>query len=979
MKTKWWPYFRTLRAEFLLVFLLIGILPYLILGLFMINRGSQLLQVHAKRELTTAANSYANELDRLLAHYLQIARVIASSPAIKSMDMERQGATLREMKQHLDYAQIAVADLNGQLLVASQDMPLVSVAHVFSYQEAAKGRQSWVIAPALFSDDLMLHIHTPIFGEDQKLLGVLGSPVTLPRLADELQQMGVSSGGVAFILGADKQVFVHPDPDKMKLRRNYSQWLPDVTKPGVATFTVDGVKQVAGYAPVNEAGWIVVVCRAEAEVFAPIVAARNWTFAGLLATLVVSTLLAIALARGLTRPVSELASAAAALGAGQANPPFPPSGLHTQEIQTLLDSFVTMHKAVGERENRLRSSEARNRAMIDAMPDILLRFDHQGQVLDVQGSTNVFSWGADDGLVGQTLAQLMTHSTYRQLFRSLADGVALAKQINHIQMLECQETLHGQIMDLEIRTIASGSDEVFAIVRNVTERNQAERTARRHLSALAASMDGMAILHTNLCAYANQALAQLHNYSNSQQLIGQPWAMLYTPDEHRRLVAEILPIVHRMGVWRGEAKGRRQDGAIFPQEISLTLIDTEEIVLVARDLTERKQAELMLQQAQKRESLGVLAGGIAHDFNNLLTGMIGQISLAQSEMAESEPAYGRIQKALASAGSAADLTRQLLAYAGKGRFYVEVFNMNELLRENIGLLETALPRNVTLELELEPGLPLIKADKSQIQQVVMNLVINAAEAMLEKRGSVRIKTFVNQQLRTAQAECNGAARHSSLTFGNLAPGAYICLEVSDHGVGMDQPTLSRIFDPFFTTKPHGSGLGLSATLGIIQEHRGGIHVISTLGGGSTFCVLLPATADLQPIKLPVAPAHRSISGHILVVDDETVVRELCKDVLERAGGHVLTAADGREGIDIFVENRDEVDLVILDMLMPVLNGVDALPEFKRIKPNLKIILSSGYTETEMSSDLVDAQTVVFLQKPYAPGKLVDTVANVLQA
>jgi PAS domain S-box-containing protein len=979
MATKSLGFFKTLQAQVLLALILIGLIPYLIFSLVLIDRESRLLRTQATRELTSAASRFAAELNRLLDNDLRNSRALAALPAIRSMDQTQQAPLLRELQKQFQYAQIGIADLNGQLLVASIDMELVSVAHIESFQRAATGEQGWVIAPGLFNPALLFHMHTPIFDEQEQLVGVLGSPVTLPRLAEELQRMSAGIAGRVFILHSDNRVLIHPDPAEIEWRRDLTAWINQPSEAGATEFDLYSEEEIAGYAPVPAFGWTVIVARPKAAVLAPVTTARTWTVAGLAAILGLSIALAFLLSRSLTRPVRDLAIAAQALGAGTPTALPTPQAQRTHEMATLVDSFATMHHNVLEREQRLRHSEARNRAMVNAIPDLLIRLAPDDRVIDAQGPVAPFAFGAAANLIGQSVGQLQQATPYQAFFAALSATAAEARATNRVARCECQEQVHDQRVDLELRAIGSGENEVVVIVRNVTDRNAAERTIRRHLSALAASIDGMAILSGDLCVYANTALAQLHGFRDSQQLIGQPWSVLYPAGEDERLRQEILPLVRQQGLWRGEARARRQDASTYPQEISLTQIDGGEIVLVARDLTERKQAELMLQQAQKRESLGILAGGVAHDFNNLLTGMFGQISLAQAALLPSDPTQTHLQKALVSAERAADLTRQLLAYAGKGRFYTEVFNLNELLRENMALLETALPRLATLDLELEPTLPPIKADRGQIQQVVMNLVINAAEALPSGRGLVRIQTLLMHQLTSASPNCVETPTQASLIHGELVSGLYVCLKVIDNGTGMTDETLRRIFDPFFSTKPHGSGLGLSATLGIVQKHQGAVHVLSMPGQGSTFCIFLPATTEMTIVKpLTTKPPRHILTSNVLVVDDEATVRDLCKDILEHAGAHVMTAENGQEALALFAAHRGDIDLVLLDILMPVLKGTEVVPELKRLRPDIPIILSSGYTEAETPEGMVDRQTVHFLQKPYPPAKLLELAAVLVQ-
>jgi PAS domain S-box-containing protein len=386
----------------------------------------------------------------------------------------------------------------------------------------------------------------------------------------------------------------------------------------------------------------------------------------------------------------------------------------------------------------------------------------------------------------------------------------------------------------------------------------------------------------------------------------------------------------------------------------------DEVQIIVRDVTQEKRQEEARRQTQKLESLGVLAGGVAHDFNNLLTGMLGQTSLAKLKLARGLSVEEHIDKAVVSAERAADLTRQLLAYAGKAKFQIITLDLNQIIRDYAGLLATALPPRSDLQLDLAANDPLIEGDRGQIQQVVMNLVINAAEAIREQAGFVRVATSVRQVTNLQEVNLVTAAP-------NLQPGKFVILEVSDNGIGMDQGTMSRIFDPFFSTKTHGHGLGLSATLGIIRTHHGGLQVQSHPGQGTTFTIFFPlVTAQTIPTPQPQPGLARQQSSDqaVLVIDDEVFIRDVVIDVLSNDGVKVIAAASGEEGVQLFRQHTQEIGVVVLDMKMPGLSGEETYRALRQISPQIKIILSSGYSEIELLRQLGKQPNVTFLPKPY---------------
>jgi PAS domain S-box-containing protein len=389
-----------------------------------------------------------------------------------------------------------------------------------------------------------------------------------------------------------------------------------------------------------------------------------------------------------------------------------------------------------------------------------------------------------------------------------------------------------------------------------------------------------------------------------------------------------------------------------------------------RDVTERRRFEERARHAHKLESLGVLAGGIAHDFNNLLTAILGSASLIQEELPLDSPIRGFADNVISASERAGQLTRQMLAYSGRGRFIVEPIDLVVQIREITALLETSITSQVELVLDLNTQGILIDADCGQIQQLVMNLVINGAEAIGPAGGRVIVSTRLQ--------ELDAPLIPDNLAGDPVEPGTFVLLEVHDTGAGMDEATLARIFDPFFTTKFTGRGLGLAAVLGIVRGHRGAIKVYSHPGKGTTFKVFFPvATGQVIP-KATVPVSDFRGTATVLVVDDEAVVQKLACSTLERYGYRVLIASNGKEAINVLTSNEGPIDLVLLDMTMPVMGGEETLANIRLLEGRVKVIASSGYNEIEALrrfGEGIDG----FLQKPYRAAQLMEKVKVTLLA
>jgi PAS domain S-box-containing protein len=444
------------------------------------------------------------------------------------------------------------------------------------------------------------------------------------------------------------------------------------------------------------------------------------------------------------------------------------------------------------------------------------------------------------------------------------------------------------------------------------------------------------------------------------------------PEGHPPLTAFLgVPLKHDGKTIGMIAVGNRE-GGYRPQDLeALEALAVGVVQVFMRKRAERavRASEERLRQAQRMESIGLLAGGVAHDFNNLLTSIMGNASMLREEAFEDS--RKQLDAVLMAAEKAADLTRQLLAYAGKGRFVLETLNLSRIVREMTDLLRASMSKKVTLKLALKPDLPGVEADRGQLQQIVMNLVINGAEAIGEDQtGTVTIATRVEEV-------SEGAPIADEIKAEALAPGQYVCFEVADTGCGMDRETRKKIFDPFFTTKFMGRGLGLAALAGIVQGHHGAIQLETAPGQGTTFRVYLPAGAAVEVPRPSARKQDLRGTETILLVDDEAMVRDFSRDALERHGYRVLLAAEGREAVRIFEENAGKVGLVLLDLTMPVMGGDEAFNLLKSKAGGLKVIVMSGYSEAEVKKMFAGKGVSGFLQKPFTATRLAEEVRAVL--
>ncbi|MFA6961205.1 MAG: PAS domain-containing protein [Opitutaceae bacterium] len=523
---------------------------------------------------------------------------------------------------------------------------------------------------------------------------------------------------------------------------------------------------------------------------------------------------------------------------------------------------------------------------------------------------------------------------------------------------------------------------------DVTDRKRVEAEVSRLLRIIEATPDYVVIVDLDGTAlYANAAMLGL---------CGRPGGGMFTVGAHfKEVVSEgvcdqlrttAVPAAIATGIWHGEvmildAAGRQIPTALVMLAQRDEGTDGHTFAIIMRDLSEQKRAEAErlnrdreLLQLQKAESLAVLAGGIAHDFNNLLTAMVGNASLASLEIPSDSPAQIFIAKIDLASTKAAALCQQMLAYAGRNPVSFGEIDLNLLVRDACALLNPSVGKKIRVQLDLAVSLPPILAASTQMQQVVMNLVLNAAESIGEREGVVTVRTRGRQ--------LDAVALQAEFVGKGIEPGAYVVLEVEDNGCGMSVETLGRIFEPFFTTKFTGKGLGLAAVGGLVKSHRGAITVRSTPGAGAVFRIALPALA-LKPAVAAAAPASVNPrwmgAGEILIVDDNRHIRETTSHLVKSFGLTPLLAVDGVDGVEKFRQHAGSLSGVLLDLTMPRMDGFEAHAEMHQINPTVPVILMSGFSDKLDNLPPEAIHPAGVLAKPFGTVQLRARLAAVLGA
>ncbi len=521
------------------------------------------------------------------------------------------------------------------------------------------------------------------------------------------------------------------------------------------------------------------------------------------------------------------------------------------------------------------------------------------------------------------------------------------------------------------------------IVRRHRRVRADEARVRSLLAATAEGMFGVDLRGD--CTFINPSGLELLGYERPEEVLGKNMHSLIHHSHEDGTPYPVQDCSVFQAFLRGEGTHAeeclwRKNGTSFPAEYrSQPVHDGGELVggvVTFHDTTQRKQAQrkneelqAQFQQAQKMESLGLLAGGIAHDFNNLLVGIRGNAEMARDEAGNDPGLAHYLDSVIVSANRASDLTRQLLAYSGRSTLAPEPTDMEALIQEMRDLLQVTLGENVTLRCDFEPDLPHVEVDATQIRQVIMNLITNASDAIGDQRGKIQIV------VRSFEGQPRGLA--GAMAAENLPEGHYVQIQVQDDGCGMSEKTLAKIFDPFFTTKEHGRGLGLSACLGIVSSHHGSLGIESRTGSGTTFRVLLPASSRRSlPAQAEESPAVTPGRGTLLVVDDEPLVQDVARRMLTRLGFAVVTALSGREAVRMFRQLSHELDGVLMDVSMPEMDGIEAAAQMERINPSIPITLMSAFDREESLANVGELEIAGFLSKPFSTRELLVALAKV---
>jgi PAS domain S-box-containing protein len=510
-------------------------------------------------------------------------------------------------------------------------------------------------------------------------------------------------------------------------------------------------------------------------------------------------------------------------------------------------------------------------------------------------------------------------------------------------------------------------------MQDITERKRADEQLIRLFTAVEHAGETIVVTDSaGTILYVNPAFENTTGYER-QEVIGRNPRILQSGKQDRAFYQHMWDTLLSGQVWRGRFTNKRKDGTLYEETATISPIRDEggrvaNYVAVKRDVTGESLLQRQLIQAQKMEAIGTLAGGIAHDFNNLLQVINGYAEMALFRIKEGDAGYSALLEIRRAARSAAELTQGLLTFSRRVESKLRPVDLNQELQEVAKMLTRTLPKMIEIEMDLFEPLDTVNSDPAQLQQVVMNLAVNARDAM-PNGGRLSIST---KNVYFDEEYCK--------SYLELSPGNYVLLSISDSGTGMDEETRKHIFDPFFTTKEtgKGTGLGLSIVFGIVKSHGGNIQCFSEPGHGTSFKIYLPALRKTHGVaETPQLAAYPGGNETILLVDDEESVRKLAASVLKRFGYTVLTASDGKECVEVFSREKDKIDLLILDLIMPEMDGSDCLKEILKIAPETKVVIASGYVADGQIDQAIEAGAKSFVTKPYDARQLLERVRKAL--
>ncbi|WP_051328397.1 PAS domain S-box protein [Desulfatirhabdium butyrativorans] len=977
----------SLKKTIVLFSILIGCVPLLLSGALFIHLFSGTLETEISQRNLVAARALGGEINRFLMDYRSLLEY-----ASDRMNQEDGNLTdawqnrLEDMLRRYDlFNCLKILDASAKVLVIAPHQPAMLgidfSGHAFVQQALSTGAPAWSdVYLSATSGSPTISLAVPFRH------GIVIGDMNLDILNATTQKIQTGTGSYAVVVDRTGVIISHPDHELVDQRlnvRNLSFIRAGLEgREGTFDYFFRGAEKIGSVARIPETGWLSTVVQPREEAFAAVTRMKSLLWTTTISIAMVMMIFSAWMHQKTIFPLLRLGRIVRRISNAEYDfQPMPESFI---EIDQLSDAFQKMARAIAEREAALERnreaitrSEKELRRLYDSVSDLIYTHDLEGHILSAnKAMSDVLGYDPAE-IIGRSITEAMKpelHSFFRSHYLD-----RFQKHPSQKGVFSCFDRTGGKLY-VEYASILvtdeDGRPFVTGIGRNVTERILAERSLRLQEARIEAILEAMP---TPLAAYDTHGKLQFTNAAFSR-IFG--WSMEelqsnvvpFVPESEKEITRSKIRELYKTGK-PGilETKRLTRQGSTIDVLISAALIHdkqgkAEGMVACFLDLTEKKKLEAGLIHAQKMEAIGTLAGGIAHDFNNLLMVIGGNTSLMMLDLANDERMMRRLRDIERNVRQGAGLTRQLLGFAKGGKYEVQSIDFNELIREHDEVFQRTR-KDIRIEEHLQPGLPTVAADRSQMEQILMNIYINAGHAM-PQGGVIRVSTG------SLDIDADRAARFQ------VRAGRYVCIRIADTGIGMDETIRKRIFEPFFTTKEkgRGTGLGLASVYGIVQNHGGFIEVESELHRGTTFSVCFPATAVeagsvAQPTETPLTASRAGGQKTILLVDDEEMVRDIGAQLLKHLGHRAITAESGQRALELYRENRGVIDLVILDMIMPGMPGGAVFDRLKEMDPDARVILSSGYSIDGDAQAILYRGCRGFLQKPFSIERLSRTLSQ----